>query len=479
LEKYEKEIEQLLHRTGAKLLRRKRHEIYRLQSGGNFVQASTPSDWRRSRNSLGLLKRMLKPHRDQVGNDAVAPACPAPGPQKKLRRSLPNWEPRVKAEVRIPSLGGNRRAEEKANRNSFPVRSVYDLVDAAELCPLWWSLDVCGRIRVLLKLSSGFAKTEVVSIRYCGVTSEQLRSWEAEAIFDDQPLDDTRSLMFRLHCESRGRWEPALLVDDVDEGLLLIETSAARKFSGRDEITVSEVNLVTEESSILTHEVFRSDSFLRDKGVDEPREINIVFHFLTAAGMQYSGEHFDASESWTNPAATRAALKEVRNAHAGLRLAEAFRRYRNHDESDELAEDEEEDAPGEYSNLPLAIRYHALETALSKAAEDFAQKRHLEFKYDLTPELAILTVAKRIEDLKAPFEICMPCEAAFCEIDDTDDEESEDVWFRPTTYEATRAHATFDGNQLTVALLEAGISCDHNGDIFDPDGYGFSDLDLV
>lgn len=479
LEKYQKEIEQLLHRTGAKLLRRKRHQIYRLQSGENFVQASTPSDWRRSRNSLGVLKRILRPHPDQGGNDAVAPPRPDPENQKKLRKSLPNREPRPKAEVRIPSLGGSRRAQEKTNRDFFHVRNVYDLVDAAELSPLWWSLDVCGRIRVLLKLSSGFAKTEAVSIRYCGVTSEQLRSWEEEAIFDHPPVDDTRSLMFRLHSESRGRWEPALLVEDADEGLLLIETSATRKFTGRDEITVSEVNLITEESSILTHKVFRPDSFLSDNGTDEPREINIVFHFLTATGMQYSGRHFDASESWTNPAATRAALREVRNAYAGLRIAEAFRRYLNDDESDEQAEDREDDAAGEYSDLPLAIRYRALETALSKAAEDFAEKRRLQFKYDLTPELAILTVAKRIEDLKAPFEICMPCEAAFCEIDHTDDEESEDVWFRPTTYQATRAHVAFDGNQLTVELIEAGISCDHNGDMFNPDGHSFSDLDLV
>jgi hypothetical protein len=294
---------------------------------------------------LEVLKRILRPHPDQGGNDAVAPARPDPEPQKKLRRSLPNWEPRAKAEVRIPSLGGNRRAQEKTNRDSFHVRGVYDLVEAAELCPLWWSLDVCGRIRVLLKLSSGFAKTEVVSIRYCSVSSEQLRSWEDEAIFDDPPVDDTRSLMFRLHSESGGRWEPALLIEDADEGLLLIETSATRKFSGRQEITESEVNLITEESSIFSHQIFRSESFLRDKGVDEPRDINIVFHFLTAAGMQYSGQHFDASESWTNPAATRAALKEVRNAHAGLRISEAFHHYLNHDEGDELAEDKEEDAP--------------------------------------------------------------------------------------------------------------------------------------
>ncbi len=242
---------------------------------------------------------------------------------------------------------------------------------------------------------------------------------------------------------------------------------------------VSEVNLITEESSIFTHKVFGSENFPGDKGADEPREINIVFHFLTAAGMQYSGRHFDASESWTNPAATRAALKEVRNAHAGLRIAEAFRRYLDDDESDLLAKEREEDAPGEYSGSPLAIRYQALETALSKAAEDLAEKRHLEFKYDLTPELAKLTVAKRIEDLKAPLRICMPCEAAFCKIDDTDAGESEDVLFRPTTYHATRAHVAFDDNQLTAELIGTGIPCDHNGDMFNPDGYSFSDLDLV
>ena len=50
---------------------------------------------------------------------------------------------------------------------------------------------------------------------------------------------------------------------------------------------------------------------------------------------------------------------------------------------------------------------------------------------------------------------------------------------RPTTFEATRAHVVFDGNQLTAELIGAGISCDHNGDMFNPDGYSFSDLDLV
>lgn len=98
----------------------------------------------------------------------------------------------------------------------------------------------------------------------------------------------------------------------------------------------------------------------------------------------------------------------------------------------ELDEGGERDARGEYAELPLAIRYQALEAALSQAAEDFAERRHLEFQYDLTPDLAKLTVAKRIEDLKAPQQICMPCEAAFCEIEDTGTDKSEDLLFRPT-----------------------------------------------
>jgi hypothetical protein len=123
---------------------------------------------------------------------------------------------------------------------------------------------------VLLKLCSGFAKAEAISIRYCGATSEELRSWQNEQILNEVPIDDTRSLLFRLHAESGGRWEPALLIEDAGEGLLLIETTATAKFTGRQEIMVSEVDLITEGSSIFSHQVFRSESFLRDKGADEP-----------------------------------------------------------------------------------------------------------------------------------------------------------------------------------------------------------------
>ena len=144
MEKYEKDIKQLLHRAGAKLLRRKRHQIYRLQSGENFVQACTPSDWRRSRNALGVLKRILKPHPDGDGNHAMVPAQPDPEPQK-LRRRLPDWEPRAKGEVRIPSLGGNRRAQREKKSKFIPLSEMFTTWLTPLSFPLlWWSLDVCG-----------------------------------------------------------------------------------------------------------------------------------------------------------------------------------------------------------------------------------------------------------------------------------------------------------------------------------------------
>jgi hypothetical protein len=42
------------------LVRQRKHKIYRNPNGMTFVVASTPSDWRASRNSLATLKRMLR-----------------------------------------------------------------------------------------------------------------------------------------------------------------------------------------------------------------------------------------------------------------------------------------------------------------------------------------------------------------------------------------------------------------------------------
>ena len=173
--------------------------------------------------------------------------------------------------------------------------------------------------------------------------------------------------------------------------------------------------------------------------------------------MQYSGQHFDASESWTNPGATRAALKEVRNAHAGLCISDAFRGYLNGDENDEPAEDEE-DAPGEYSDLPLAIPLSKRWKPLWLRRLMTSQKRTTpSFEYDLTPELAILTVAKRIEDLQSPHGNLHAMRKQHFTRNRRHRHhiDSENVSDRPTTRPATRAHVAFEGNRLTAELIGA------------------------
>jgi len=46
------------------LVRQRKHKIYRNPDGLTFVLASTPSDWRSSRNALATLKRILRPISD-------------------------------------------------------------------------------------------------------------------------------------------------------------------------------------------------------------------------------------------------------------------------------------------------------------------------------------------------------------------------------------------------------------------------------
>lgn len=52
-------VTQLLRECGAVLKRRRKHEVYELPNGKNFVRASTPSDRRADLNSLSDLKRQL------------------------------------------------------------------------------------------------------------------------------------------------------------------------------------------------------------------------------------------------------------------------------------------------------------------------------------------------------------------------------------------------------------------------------------
>jgi hypothetical protein len=55
----EKLVDQMLERSGAKLIRDKKHRVYLLPNGGRFIRASTPSEYRGAWNNLSDLRKRL------------------------------------------------------------------------------------------------------------------------------------------------------------------------------------------------------------------------------------------------------------------------------------------------------------------------------------------------------------------------------------------------------------------------------------
>lgn len=56
----EREFVSLLRASGAVLVRTRKHRCYRLSSGRTFVASSSPSDQRALKNSLSVLRRLVR-----------------------------------------------------------------------------------------------------------------------------------------------------------------------------------------------------------------------------------------------------------------------------------------------------------------------------------------------------------------------------------------------------------------------------------
>jgi hypothetical protein len=54
------EIDLLLRRADARLVRQRKHRIFRFPDGRIFVQANTASDVRAEKNSLSVLRRLIR-----------------------------------------------------------------------------------------------------------------------------------------------------------------------------------------------------------------------------------------------------------------------------------------------------------------------------------------------------------------------------------------------------------------------------------
>lgn len=56
----QKKLAGMLRRSGAVLLRHKKHFVYKLPDGKRFVTSKTPSDWMSELNAIKRLERMLE-----------------------------------------------------------------------------------------------------------------------------------------------------------------------------------------------------------------------------------------------------------------------------------------------------------------------------------------------------------------------------------------------------------------------------------
>jgi hypothetical protein len=94
----ESEVQRLLAESGAVLSRDRKHEIWSLPNGRNFVRPKTPSDFRSARNSLSDLRREL----------GVAEKQGEPGERRERKPKRREERPCV-----IHSSAGNTTMREK------------------------------------------------------------------------------------------------------------------------------------------------------------------------------------------------------------------------------------------------------------------------------------------------------------------------------------------------------------------------------
>jgi hypothetical protein len=245
------------------------------------------------------------------------------------------------------SLASNGEAVPCAPRQSRSVtfNSVADLLSVVDEIDSFWALDTCGRMRILMKVISQFAKVEAVPYRYCDTTPGEYADFLEREVSED------------IWDRMEGKWldlrSLCLLVSDPVEGDILIEAEAMRARDEHADILVMDAHFY--EGLCLGFEPVLDDDLgggdrdedmntlfdLQDTltGIrDQPRfaplhatidqlleqaeeRINcidggepsryIMYEFTLPAIAKERGEHYQTTESWTNPSITRATLREI------------------------------------------------------------------------------------------------------------------------------------------------------------------------
>ena len=80
----------IIHENGGRLVRQKRHLVFRFPGGRMFVVPKTPSDLRAWRNSHAALMRFLRAPNGRASMSVTGGAGSTPG--KRSGRQRTNWD---------------------------------------------------------------------------------------------------------------------------------------------------------------------------------------------------------------------------------------------------------------------------------------------------------------------------------------------------------------------------------------------------
>jgi len=231
MNKYEKNIRELLHMSGAVLVRNGRHKVFRLEDGRNFITSKTPSSQGAARKSLAMLRRLLEPVRsERIEKRAEPTTLTKQRPQQRF--VTPNDPQRERGEILISGLSTSEdKAHIESRDASIHITNIVELLMAADRSDLFWELDPCGRIRALTLIAQRFAKVEILPAQFCTASVSEIHQHFASSLEQDQSLEAITRREGPLYLRTLREWGgftgiPSMLVLDPLLGKVLVEASA-------------------------------------------------------------------------------------------------------------------------------------------------------------------------------------------------------------------------------------------------------------
>jgi hypothetical protein len=329
MNKYEKNIRELLHASGAVLVRDGRHKVFRLEDGHNFVTSKTPSAQGAARKSLATLMRLLRDD-GRVGTVTTTAESTILSKQEPSRRFVIRNNPqRERGEITFSRLSPNEGLALIERRySSIPIRNIVEVLMAADRSDLFWALDPCGRIRTLTSITQRFAKVETLPVLFCKASVSEIHHHCAIGRVRDQNFDDIDEFRRRegLYFRTLSEWGwsathpiftgiPSMLVHDPLLGKVLVEASAWSLLENTNyiffwcgEFWYGELQGT---SYGIASQVWDSENPSKQANAADTPDHFIYSTFITRPMMKRKGFTLQTCASWTDPKSTRAAVRQI------------------------------------------------------------------------------------------------------------------------------------------------------------------------